>query len=144
MPLSDAEFYEGLNKGKFTRYDREARQAYGSEIVSKADQKIRNLTKPQWEDVKKEVGTIAHHLAILMDFQPSDPAVQTWIARQHAWIENFYPASADVFRGLGELYTNNDEFRAFYDQYKPGLADFMQQAMRHYADTSLSKVEDQN
>lgn len=144
MPLSDAELYEGLNEEKFDCYDQEARQAYGSEIVSQADHQIRNLTKSQWGDVKGKSGVIAHHLATLMDYQPSDPIVQTWIARQHAWIENFYPASAEVFRGLGDLYANNEEFRAFYDQYKPGLADFMQQAMCHYSDTSLSEVEEQN
>ena len=144
MPLSDAELYEGLNQEKFDRYDQEARQAYGSKIVSQADQNIRNLTKSQWEAVKEEGGTIAHHLANLMDFQPSDPAVQTWIAKQHAWIENFYPASAEVFRGLGELYASNEDFRAFYDQFKLGLADFMQQAMRYYADTSLLDEEIKN
>lgn len=143
MPLSDAELYDGLNKEKFTRYDQEARQTYGSKIVSQADQKIRNLTKNQWEDVKEEGGAIAHHLATLMDYQPSDPTVQTWIAKQHTWIENFYPASADVFRELGELYATNEEFRAFYDQYKPGLADFMQQAMHFYANTVLSNPEEQ-
>jgi hypothetical protein len=141
LPLSDAELYEGLNKEKFKRYDQEARQAYGSEIVSQADQKIRTLTKSQWEGVKEEGGTTAHQLATLMDFHPSDPEVQTWIARQHMWIENFYPASAEVFRGLGDLYASNEDFRAFYDQHKPGLADFMQQAMRHYADTILSEAE---
>jgi len=47
MPLSDAELYKGLNKEKFDRYEQEARQAYGANIVLQTDQKIRNLSKPQ-------------------------------------------------------------------------------------------------
>jgi len=144
MPLSDKELYEGLNKEKFDRYNQEARQAYGINIVSQTNQKIRNLSKRQWEEIKEEGSIIAQNLAMRMDKDPGDPDIQKWIARQHTWIENFYPASAEVFRGLGDLYAKNEEFRAFYDQYKPGLADFMQQAMRHYADTTLSEAEKQN
>ena len=144
MPLSDAELYKGLNKEKFDRYEQEARQAYGINIVSQTDRTIRNQTKPQWEKITKESSIITRNLAKRMDKEPGDPDVQKWIARQHTWIENFYPASAEVFRGLGDLYAKNEEFRAFYDQYKPGLADFMQQAMHHYADTTLSEAEKQN
>jgi hypothetical protein len=50
--------------------------------------------------------------------------VQTLIARQHAWIENFFPAPAKVFRGLGELYATHEEFRAFYDRYCPWSGGF--------------------
>ena len=35
--------------------------------------------------------------------------------------------------GLGELYATNPEFRANYDRYAPGLADFMAEAMAVYA-----------
>jgi hypothetical protein len=32
----------------------------------------------------------------------------------------------------------NPEFRAYYDRYREGLADFMQAAMAYYADHSLA------
>ena len=66
-----------------------------------------------------------------------DPEVQAFAARQHAWVEHFYPVSAEMFRGLGELYTSHPEFRANYDKIAPGLADFLQKAMTIYADTVL-------
>ena len=77
-------------------------------------------------------------MAARMGEAPGSPAVQAVIARQHAWIEHFYPCSAEVFRGLGQLYTENDEFRANYDKYRPGLADFMREAMAYYADHMLA------
>jgi hypothetical protein len=73
------------------------------------------------------------------EHDPGDPEVQMLAARQHAWLENFYPVSAELFRGLGELYTTNQEFRAFYDRVAPGLAGFLKQAMDHYAETVLEK-----
>jgi hypothetical protein len=144
MSLSDAELYEGLNQDKFDRYDQETRQAYDPKMVEQVNRKIRNLTKSQWDGVKEEGSIIAKNLSVLIDRDPKDPEVQSWIARQHAWIENFYPASAEIFRGLGKLYASNEEFRATYDQYKPGLADFMQKAMHFYADTFLTEAEAQD
>ncbi|MFQ5578217.1 MAG: TipAS antibiotic-recognition domain-containing protein, partial [Anaerolineae bacterium] len=36
---------------------------------------------------------------------------------------------ANVYRGLGQLYAEHDEFRQYYDRFRPGLADFMKVAM---------------
>jgi MerR family transcriptional regulator, thiopeptide resistance regulator len=60
------------------------------------------------------------------------------VARHHAWLEHFWHANADAYRGLGQLYVENDEFRAFYERYRPGLADFMRAAMTYYADHTLT------
>jgi hypothetical protein len=46
-----------------------------------------------------------------------------------------------MYRGLGRLYVEHEEFRAFYDKYRPGLADFMQAAMAYYADHTLAQKE---
>jgi DNA-binding transcriptional MerR regulator len=139
MPLTDAELYEGFSKEKIETYNREVRQTYDPDVVKEVERNVRNMSKAQWQDIKDEGGAIAAELAKLIDHDPAEPDVQTLIARQHAWIENFFPAPAKVFRGLGELYATHKEFRAFYDRYAPGLADFMREAMNHYADTKLTE-----
>lgn len=68
--------------------------------------------------------------------------MQALIARHHAWIENFYPCSAEVYRGLGQLYLEHPEFRANYEKYRPGLAGFMSAAMNYYAEQVLDKREE--
>jgi len=139
MPLTDAELYEGFSKEKIDEYNREVRLTYDPEVVKQVDRKVRNMSKAQWQEIKDEGGAIAKALAKLMDRDPADPEVQALIARQHAWIENFFPASGEVFRGLGELYATYEEFRAFYDRFAPGLADFMREAMNYFADTKLTE-----
>ncbi len=138
MPLSDKELYEGFSNKKIEQYNREVREKYDPEDVKKVDHKVRSMSREQWSAVKEEGGAIAAELAKLINRTPSDPEVQALIARQHAWIENFYPASAEVFRGLGDLYTTHEEFHAFYDHFAPNLADFMQKAMQIYSDTVLA------
>lgn len=134
----DAELYEGFTPQQAERYPREARQLYGEEIVSATEQRLRKLSKAEWQAVKEEGGAIAQQMSELMVRPVSDPQVQAVIARHHAWIENFYPAPEERYRGLGNLYTENEEFRAFYDRYRPGLADFFKAAMEYYCDHSLS------
>ncbi|MCB2209543.1 MerR family transcriptional regulator [bacterium] len=139
MPLTDKELYEGFDRETVERYQKEVREQYDPDIVDLADRNVRKMSKTQWASVKEEGGEIARALAELMDRAPSDPEVQTLAARQHAWLEHFYPVSAERFRGLASLYTTNPEFRAFYDTFAPGLADFLKQAMDYYADTVLDK-----
>jgi DNA-binding transcriptional MerR regulator len=135
--LTDEELYEGLGKEKGERYEREAMQLYDPKIVSETNRKIRALSKEQWNAIKQEGDEITRQLAALMDHEPGSPEVQTAVARHHAWIEHFYPAPAELYRGLGEGYAANDGFRATYDRYRVGLADFLHLAMSIYADRSL-------
>lgn len=138
MTLTDDELYAGLNEEQRERYPREARAAYGEDAVEKTEQRIRALSKREWEDHQAEGGRVTVALAELIESDPSDRQVQALIARHHAWIEGFYPADAALYRGLGEMYTTHPEFRAFYEKIKPGLAEFMQAAMAYFADHNLA------
>jgi hypothetical protein len=74
-----------------------------------------------------------------MERPVSDPAVQAAIARHHAWIENFYPCPAEMYRGLGQMYVDDPRFTATFDKVRPGLAVFMRDAMAYYAGQALAK-----
>jgi DNA-binding transcriptional MerR regulator len=139
MEMTDAELYEGFTPEQIERYEREVNERYDPTLVAESKRRLRKLTKTQWQAVKQESDDITRALAALADRAPGDPEVQKLIARHHAWIENFYTASAKIYRGLGQLYTSHPEFRAHYDRYRPGLADFMQAAMAYYADHTLAK-----
>jgi len=137
VTMKDEDLYEGFTKEQIERYKREARERYDPALVQESERRLRNMTKSHWQAVKAEGEDITRSIAALMDKAPDDPEVQALIGRHHAWIERFYPANAEVYRGLGQLYTGHDEFREFYEKYRPGLADFMQAAMVHYADQQL-------
>ncbi len=139
MSLTDAELYEGFSCEQIERYRREVREKYDPARVAEADRRVRKMSKERWTTVKAEGDAVARDLAALADLAPDAAAVQAVIARHHAWIENFYPADAAVYAGLGQLYTDHPEFRAHYDKYRPDLADFMRAAMEHFAEHTLSK-----
>ena len=137
MTLSDEELYEGFTQEQIQRYNREVDQKYAPQLVAESKKRVSKMSKEQWQSVRAEGEAIPRLLAPLLSQPASDPRVQALIQRHHAWIENFYPCSAEVYRGLGHLYTENDEFRANYDVHAPGLADFMQQAMEYFCTHTL-------
>ncbi len=135
--MTDEELYEGFTPEQIERYTREANELYDPQIVAQANRRVRNMTKAQWQAVKAEGGAVTQQLADLMGMDPGDAAVQTAVARHYAWVDNFWHPTAESYRGLGQGYAEHPEFRAFYDKYRPGLADFMCAAMSYYADHTL-------
>ena len=137
MGLTDEELYEGFSKEQAERYRREARELYGEEVVEASEQRAKGMTKAEWNAVKDEGEAVTRGLAALADRDPSDPEVQALIARHYAWVATFWTPDAASYAGLGQLYTDNPEFRANYDRYRPGLADFMRAAMEVYSEREL-------
>jgi DNA-binding transcriptional MerR regulator len=141
MALTDEELYEGFTTEQIERYKREAREKYGHIVVEESERRVKKMSHAQWQAVGAEGEAVTTALAVLTTRDPGDREVQELIARHHAWIENFYPCSADRYRGLAQLYVEHPEFRAFYEKHRPGLADFMSAAMDHYAVQVLDKQD---
>jgi DNA-binding transcriptional MerR regulator len=139
MRLSDEELFAAFSPEQSDRYRKEAREQYGDARVEETENRLRKLSKEQWKKVQAEGGQVAKQIASLMDQPIETPEVQEAIARHHTWIEHFYQAPASVYRGLGQMYVEHPEFRAFYEQYAPGLADYMKRAMEFFADTQLGE-----
>ena len=109
------------------------------ELVAESERRVRNMSRQQWQALQQEGQEVHLALAALMDRPADDPQVQALIARHYAMMNQFYPVSAEIYRGLGQLYITNDEFRAFYEKIRPGLAEFLQPAMAYYAEHALEK-----
>jgi hypothetical protein len=138
MELTDAELYEGFSCEQIERTKREVHQRYDPQQVAEANRRVRKMSKEQWQLIKQEGEVISRLMAEKMDSEPGIPPVQAVIARHHAWTQNFYPAGADVYRGLGHLYVEHEEFRAHYDSYRTGLADFMKASMDTFCEHTLN------
>jgi len=137
MKMTDEELYAGFTKEQIERYKREARERFDPDLVQESERRVSKMSKAQWNALKEEGEEVTRLIAALMDKVPGDPEVQKLIARHHAMIGQFYPVSTEVYRGLGQLYVEHEDFRKYYDKYRPGLADFMQAAIAYYADHTL-------
>jgi hypothetical protein len=70
-----------------------------------------------------------------------DPLVQEKMAQKFRLIcDRYYTCTSEIFRGLGQLYVDDERFKANYENVKPGLAEFFRDAMAIYADTLEGKA----
>lgn len=141
MPLTDAELYEGFSPAEtaqLKQYEAEARTLYDPALVAESQRRVRNLSKEEWNAIKQEGDDVTRRLAGLMDRRVDDPMVQDAIGRHYAWVSHFFPVSAEVYRGLGEGYAAHAGFRATYEKYASGLADFMCAAIAYYCEHTLA------
>jgi DNA-binding transcriptional MerR regulator len=134
MPLTDHELYEGFTQEQIDRYQKEVAEKYDPRIVKESQERVRRMSKPEWQALKAEGEAINQRMAELMGTPVANAEVQQTVARHFAMIGKFYTVTQEIYRGLAQLYVDHAEFRANYDRVRPGLAVYMQEAMNYYCD----------
>jgi DNA-binding transcriptional MerR regulator len=141
---TDEELYQGFSpeeKAQFAQYADEARKKYDPNLVDEVNKRVSKWSKEKWNVVTKEGDDILRQLATLRSKPVSDIAVQALVARHHAYIANFFVASAEVYKGLGQLYVQDARFRKNFDKYGAGFVEYLQKAIEYYCDSKLSRGE---
>lgn len=143
MSMTDQELYEGLPKDKVERYKREARGRWGDAVVEESERRVKSMSREHWEAINAQGDAATRAIAVLAAAggTPEDPEVQRNIALHYGWVDNFWHPTPEAYAGLGQMYAEHPEFRAFYDAYLPGLADFMAAAMSYYSEHSLHPAD---
>lgn len=131
--MQDHEYYKGfLDRETAEKYDREARERYGSAKVDESWQNIRKMGKDGFQKHLKDGEAINSKLASLMQLSPETPEVQAVIAEHHAFIGGFYEVTPEIYAGLAEMYVSDARFRSYYEKVAPGLAEFLSAGMRAF------------
>jgi DNA-binding transcriptional MerR regulator len=128
--------FEVFNDPKLKEYQEEARQRWGgSDAYAESERRTRGYSKQDWMAIKEEMGAVTTGIASVMGQDPGSPEVQEKVG---AWFDlinqRFYTCTPEIFRGLGEMYVADPRFTATYENVKPGLAEFLRDAMGIYAD----------
>jgi DNA-binding transcriptional MerR regulator len=138
--MDKKEMFEAFDMSEMERhkekYAEETRQKYGhTDAYKESQKKTARYTKEDWAAIMKRGGEIYQRIADLMDQDPSEPEVQEAVAQWRQHITNsFYNCTPEIFRGLGDLYVQDERFTANIDKVKPGLAAYLQKAMHIYCD----------
>lgn len=145
ITMNKKEMFEAFDMSEIEKHQRqyaeETRQKYGhTEAYKESQKKTSAYTKEDWASIQARGSEIHQRIAELMDKSPADPQVQKAIGdwRQHI-SDNFYNCTLDIFRGLGDLYVQDERFTASIDKVKPGLAKYMSEAMCLYCDSIEKK-----
>jgi DNA-binding transcriptional MerR regulator len=137
--MEGREMFEGFDMTAIEqhreKYADEAKRLYGKEIVEETERRTSRYTKEDWAAVMGKWDDLFNRIAAAMDKGPADLGVQQAVGELRQPItDSFYDCTVEIFRGLGDLYVNDERFTANIDRYKPGLASFLRKAMHLYCD----------
>jgi hypothetical protein len=136
--IMDAEtMFEGFEHDP---YEVEARERWGDAAVDASKERMRGWTSPDAERARTGYKQVHQQLAALKaDGVPvTDPRVQTVVAEHCAIVCLFWTPDAAAYRGLGQLYVDDERFRQNIGGGDDGLVGYLRDAMAVYADTRLA------
>lgn len=130
LEMSQKEKFEGFDFSH-NPYEEEARKLYGDKAVDEANQKAAGMT----QDMQERFNDLYRRLADVRHTAPDSKEVQEAIGEWYILLNEFGSYSLDAFKGLGQLYIDDERFTKNIDKFGEGLAVFMRDAMAVYADT---------
>jgi DNA-binding transcriptional MerR regulator len=128
--------FEGFNPAD---YEDEARERW-PEQFEQAQAVAQAAAPEQVTAEQKEITARMIRMAELMTAgkPAADPEVQAEVDRHFRWVAPHWTPTAQAYRGLGQLYVDDERFRVSYEQIAPGLAAYQRDAMTVYARDRLS------
>ena len=138
IKMSNKEKFEGFKKNIIDKnekkYGKEIREKYGDDTVNKSNQKVKGMTKEQYDEVLALESEVLKTLAEA--FEIGDPAgeVAQKAAEMHKkWLCYYWSTySKEAHAGLAQMYVDDERFTAYYDKEKPGTAEFLRDAILIY------------
>lgn len=150
-----AELEEEKDDNAMTKINRPENLFEGFEPRAEAEAEVRERWPAQWEQSRQAVETmttedterwqreVTAQMIRLAEFMVAgtpvtDPAVQAEMDTHYQGICRFWTPNACAYRGLGQTYVDDPEFRTNFDKIADGLAVYLHDAMAVYADARLS------
>ncbi|MFZ4452562.1 MerR family transcriptional regulator [Salibacterium aidingense] len=133
ITMTNEEKFQGFD---FTTnpYEEEARKRWGDEAVDRSKANVEEMSKHQQQAMAEEMNAIYRKLAGLRHLPPSSSEAQTAIAEWYKLLNTLGNYSPEMFKGLGQMYVDDERFTKNIDSFGEGLAFFMRDAMEIYAD----------
>ena len=138
IDMKDKEKFEGFKEKMLEEneknYGKEIRVKYGEEAVNKANDRFKDMSQQQNEEVKKLEERFKTTLAEAFDNGNPSSAIAQKAADIHKQWLSFYwnEYSKEAHAGLAKMYVDDERFKAYYDEKQPGTAEFLKDAILIY------------
>lgn len=125
--------FNSFSDYEMNQYKDEVKARWGStDAYEQSQEKTKNWTKEDYKRIAEDGKKFTQLLADSMDLPISDPVVQDLIAKHHQGIETFYDCPKEMYKELGKMYVTDPRFTAYYDKFRPGLAQFVCDAIQYF------------
>ena len=130
--MSNNDYFTGFSDEQQAKYEKEASEQWGPEIVSESNLRWKSLSIKEREQFFKNGERITLSLRDTMKDGPSSPKVQAIVKEWQDYINFFYDCTPEILLGLGHMYVEDPRFRAFYERIDPNLPQFFYEAIKIY------------
>jgi len=128
--MSNNDYFTGFSEEQQAKYEKEASEQWGPEIVSESNRRWKSLSAKEREQFFKNGELITLSLRDAMKEAPSSPKVQAIVKEWQEYINFFYDCTPEILLGLGHMYVEDPRFRAFYERIDPKLPQFFYDAIK--------------
>lgn len=134
LAMTAAELFEGFDAELQQEYETEIVEKYGEgaqELVDESWRRIGKMTKEDADAISQGYGRVNEQLLELMreGLAAGDDQVQGIVDQHYEIVAKFSTPNAQEYAGLGQLFYNDQPFRANYDVPDPDLAEYLRDAI---------------
>ena len=141
IEMSDNEKFEGLKQKMIEdnekKYGKEIREKYGNETIDKSNERFGNMSKVDFDKMKLLEEQVKETLA--QAFNTGDPKgvlAQKAAELHKQWLMcSWAEYSKEAHAGLAQMYVADERFKQYYDEKKPGTAEFLRDAIIWFTTT---------
>lgn len=136
--MSDKEKFHGFKEKLVShnekQYGREVRGKYGDEAVNKSNNKLKNMTQEEYDEITRLESELLETLHAA--FQTGDPKAE--LAQKAAdlhrqWLSFYWDSyTKEAHAGVVQMYVVDERFKEYYDKKQPGTAEFLRAAVLVY------------
>jgi DNA-binding transcriptional MerR regulator len=137
VTMSNQEKFKGFDFGS-NPYEQEARERWGDKAVDESNAKLNKMKADgNMQAFQDEMNELYRKLGNVRHDDPASEASQEAIGDWFKLLNKMGSYSLEAFKGLGQMYVDDERFTKNIDQFGEGLSVFMRDAMAHYADSRL-------
>ena len=116
-----------------TEHEGEVTERWGETAsFRESARRTRQYTKDDWARFKAQSDAVNEAIAALMDegVAPDDPRAMDAVERHRLLIDAwFYPCPVETHERLGRMYVEDARFAATYEKIRPGMAEYVRDAI---------------
>ena len=139
--MSNQQIFSGFTEEEQEKYALEAEKMYDPETVKASNRKWKANSADQKQRILDEGKQIYIEMVAIMPQGAGSPEAQALVKRWRTHMEYFWTPALEQLNGLAEIYSQDQRFKATFDQLDPNLAGFMQSAVQIYV-AGINKVID--
>jgi DNA-binding transcriptional MerR regulator len=142
--MDDKAMYKGFPAAKQAEYEDWLVDRYGGDMRKQIDDskaRMKGWTQSDFDAGLAEIEAVEAGVAKAMaeGLPPDSDTVMALMRRHHAWVAKAWPKppTRAAYIGLSGLYNEHPDFRARYENRAAGLTEYLQSAMKAFAEKAL-------